>query len=108
MNNVNTKNFRVTKEQLIFLSLCGKQISERNMLILERALVNGENQSNIADDNNVSQQYVNKLTKGIYGRLAKQMKDIPESFIVRTVAIHPTLLAELEALQVKSFQIEEG
>lgn len=105
MDKVNTRGFRITKEQLIFLAASGRPIDPQTFQILERVLVNGESQPSVAKDYGVTQQSVSKSVKSIYRRLANQFKDVPNDFVIRTVAIHESLLDELEALQIKSYKL---
>ncbi|MFT5162451.1 MAG: transposase-like protein [Alteromonadaceae bacterium] len=100
-----TKGFRITKELLVILSACGQPIDAKKLEILERVLVNGESQPNIAKEFGVSQQYVSKCVKGIYQRLTKQFANLPAEFVVRTIALHPSLLDELQKLQEKSYKL---
>ena len=99
------RGFRITKELLVILSANGKPIDAKRMEIVERALVNGESQPGLAKEFNVSQQYVSKCVQNVYQRLTNQFVNLPDEFVVRTVAVHPELLGELQKLQEKSYKL---
>lgn len=71
---------------------------------MERVLVNGEKQSQVAIDLDIQQQTIARAIKTIYKRHIGQMADVPNEFVIRTVAIHPSLLDKLEEIQRKSYE----
>ncbi|GHG06945.1 hypothetical protein [Thalassotalea marina] len=104
-------NFRLTKERLCFLATSGSHKFEpKTIEVLERLLVNGESAQSIAKDRNVSRAFIQKAASRLYRKLSLQLEDVPDSFLIRTVAVHPELESELLSLQKKSYQLllEEG
>ncbi|MBQ4839809.1 TrfB-related DNA-binding protein [Pseudoalteromonas luteoviolacea] len=95
----------MTKEMFCILSMQGKQVEPRTLEILEKVLVDGFSQPAIAKEYDVSQQFISGAVSRFYSRLTEQMRHIPDELVIRNVAVHPDLLDELKALQIKSYKM---
>lgn len=100
-----TRGLRLSKQMFCILAMQGKQVEPRTLEILEKVLVDGFSQPAIAKEYAVSQQFISGAVMRFYGRLAEQMRHVPDELVIRNVAIHPDLLDELNALQVKSYKM---
>jgi hypothetical protein len=104
MARASKSKFKLTKEQLYVLAANGRPFDEVTLQMLERVLVDGEQQHLVAKEFGKSQQFINGRVQAIYRRLADQMANLPSGFVVRTVAVHPDDLEKLNQLEQKSYE----
>tara|TARA_A200000159_G_C7337259_1_gene345612 strand:+ start:5577 stop:5888 length:312 start_codon:yes stop_codon:yes gene_type:complete len=89
------KTFKLTREQLHALAKVDRKIDPETLVMLERVLVNGESQRNVAAEFGKKQQFISDRVKNLKERLAKQTEIVPDGFEVRMVIVHKS---ELDAL----------
>ena len=93
------KTFKLTLEQLHALAKVDRKIDPETLEMLERVLVNGESQRNVAAEFGKKQQFISDRVKNLKERLAKQTKILPDGFEVRMVMVHKSELGALDKFE---------
>ncbi len=100
----NRSKIRLTKAKLIYLAKQPRKFKPETIKMLERVLVHGDTQKEVATACKVTQQYLSSRVTELLKRLSDDVGNVPEDCIATMVIVHKDFLGELDALQKKSIR----